>query len=272
MIHHFPNFFFVIPRMSKVMAKRTYNKWGTPTTLTARERATIERNRAKALQLQRLRSVGTAPLATRGFVGGYGAKGEKKFYDINTATYQVNTTGSITLLFVPQLGTDFNARIGRKTKVTSLYIRGRLQNEIAGSVQTGNIAAQQARMIVFIDLQPNGAAPAVTDVLVEALPSSQLNANNRDRFLIVKDKVFYFDPVINQTTATQSQAAFNRTGYNIKLYKKCAIETIFNATNGGTIGDISSGAVYMMWIGSTAAGVNTDVNAIVSTRCRYLDA
>ena len=127
-------------------------------------------------------------------------------------------------------------------------------------------------MIIFIDLQPNGAAPAVTDLLNEALPSSQLNPNNRDRFLIVKDKTFYFDPVINQTTASQAQAAFNRTGYDIKVYKKCNLETIFNGTNGGSIADITSGAIYMMWIGSTAAGANTDVNAIVSTRCRYIDA
>ena len=66
-----------------------------------------------------------AALATRGFRGSYGRSvGEKKFYDIATAQYGVNTNGSITLLCYPVLGSDYNQRIGRKIIMKSIYIRG----------------------------------------------------------------------------------------------------------------------------------------------------
>lgn len=219
-----------------------------------------------------LASLGRAPLANRGFSSmSIPQNRERKFFDILTATYQANTTGSFTLLHIPQLGSDFNNRIGRKTHIRSIYIRGRILIEPANAVPATTAGNQQARLIVFIDLQPNGAAPAVTDLLNEAVPSSHLNPNNRDRFKVIKDKTFVFEPFTFSTTATQSVAAWNRTIHDIKIYKKCNIETIFNATNGGTIGDINSGAVYMFWIGSTVAGA-LDANAILSARVRFDDS
>lgn len=206
--------------------------------------------------------MGTA-LATRGFKGGYGkTANELKFQDIGVTTYQVNTTASITLLHIPTLGSDFNNRIGRKTLIKSLFIRGRLFWE-AGSLNTNS---QHARMIVLWDTQPNGAAPAATDVLVSAETASQLNPNNRDRFKVLCDKQFVMGPFNGATPAFGVPA-----GHSIKLYKKLSLETIFNSTNGGTIGDINSGALYMFWIGTVASGTN-DLNAILSTRVRYVDS
>ena len=218
-----------------------------------------------------LASIGRAPLATRGFSSmSLTQNRERKFYDINTATYQANTTGSFTLLHIPILGSDFNNRIGRKTLIKSIYIRGRIFIEPAQAVAATTAGHQQCRLILFIDNQPNGAAPAVTDLLNEALPSSHLNPNNRDRFKVIKDKTYVFEPFTFSTTATQSVAAWNRTVHDVKIYKKCNAETIFNGTNGGTIGDINSGALYMFWIGSASAGA-LDGNAVIATRIRFDD-
>lgn len=204
--------------------------------------------------------------------GGYTPnRTERKVNDINTATYNISTTGSITLLCNPTLGSDFNNRIGRKIVLKSAYIRGRVVTEASQSAVLTNNNCFQARFILFSDLQPNGAAPAVTDLLIEALPSSQLNLNNRDRFKIYCDKEFLFDPWMFSTTATQTYSSASRQGYNFKKYKKINLESIYNATNGGTIADIQSGALYMMWIGNTAAGAGSDGNAILSTRVRYAD-
>lgn len=199
---------------------------------------------------------------------------EKKVSDIATATYQVNTTGSFTLLHVPVLGTDYTNRVGRKTMQRSIGIKGRIQTEASNGLPANtSVAAQQARMIIFMDMQPNGAAPAVGDLLNSADPASQLNLNNRDRFRIIRDKMYSFGPYYTVSTATQAQGFVGGNQVaTIKLYKKCKIETIFNGTNGGTIADITSGAVYMFWIGSAAAGTNSDCNAVVSTRVRYEDA
>lgn len=207
------------------------------------------------------------PLRTGGYTPN---RVERKVNDIATATYQVNTTGSFTLLANPSLGSDFNNRIGRKVLLKSLYIKGRVITEAAVALTESFVPAQQGRLIVFVDMQPNGAAPAVTDLLVEATPSSQLNLNNRDRFKVITDKLFSFDPfVYNQTVGFL--ASTNRQIYNLKKYKKLNLEVIFNATNGGTIADINSGALYMFWIGSRVSGTS-DINAILSTRVRYADA
>lgn len=205
----------------------------------------------------------------------YGTRGwsyntiEKKVQDIAVATYQVNTTGSFTLLCIPVVGADMNARVGRKINIKSVYIRGYVGLQAALlSTADSEIPPQQARMIVFADMQPNAAAPAVTDLLNTATPASHLNLNNRDRFKILADKIFTFDSYINVSTATQSRAGVGVNCLRVKCYKKMNLETIFNAVNGGSIADITSGALYMFWIGSQAA---SDANAIVGTRVRYTD-
>lgn len=196
---------------------------------------------------------------------------ELKVYDIATATYQVNTSGSITLLANPVLGSDFNARIGRKIVLKSVYVRGHVVNEAALAVTTGVATAPQlARMIILTDLQPNGAVPTITDILVEAMSTSQLNMNNRDRFKIHCDKVWTLDNYVYDTV--NACMAANNVIKPVKKFQRLQTEVIFNATNGATIADINSGALYMVWIGSAAAGANSDANARVSTRVRYLDA
>lgn len=198
---------------------------------------------------------------------------EKKVSDIAVATYQVNTTGTFTPLHIPVLGSDYTNRIGRKTVCKSVYIRGFVTAEGANVVTPTTAPSQLLRMIVFIDQQPTPAtAIAVGDLLNTAHPASQLNLNNRDRFRIVKDKQWVLDPFIDVTTATSAQASAANVTKAIKCYAKLNMESIFNATNGGTIADLNSGALYMFWIGSTAAGANVDANAVVSTRVRFLDA
>lgn len=200
------------------------------------------------------------------------AMNERKVADIDTATYQVNTTGTFTLLAVPVLGSDFTQRIGRKITLRTVYIKGRVVTEASTAGPALIAASQHCRMIVFVDMQPNGAAPAVTDLLVSATPASQLNLNNRDRFKIIRDKEFVLDPYIVSFTATTAYASAPNQVKFCKVFKKINVETIFNATNGGTIADITSGALYMFWIGSNAAGTNTDSNFIGSTRVRYNDS
>lgn len=198
---------------------------------------------------------------------------ELKVYDIGATTYQVNTTGSITPLFIPVLGTDYTNRIGRKTLMKWIYIRGRVQTE-ASATAAVNLAvpAQQIRFMLVQDMQPNAAAPVIGDILVTASPSSQLNLNNRDRFRILSDKEFVFDPYLYNTAATVAYSSASRQIYNFKKFKKLNLETIFNSTNGGTIADITSGALYMVWVGSQAAGTDTDANAFLTTRIRFNDA
>lgn len=251
---------------------RRYNK--LPPTSAALKRAFIRGdaiNARRTTMYNKRRNFGTVA-ATRGFAANYGSGiHEKKVNDLSVATYQANTTGSITLLALPILGSDFNQRIGRKIFLRSLYVRGSVKIENSGVASAIVTPSQQARMIILLDKQPNGAAPAITDILVSAHPASQLNLNNRDRFNIIKDKCYTFGPYTVSTTATQSFAAVGGgIIYNVKMYKKLKCDMIFNATNGGTIADINSGALYMVWIGDQASS-SSDINAILSTRVRFDD-
>lgn len=238
-----------------------------------------------------------APLATRGFSANYGSSpGEKKvsdkpsWIDASNPTvterdqliFKVNTDGAFTLLHAPKIGTDFTSRVGRKTCAKSIYIRGVIAIRRAiteASASAFHSSAQQVRCIVFVDWQPNGA-PATTGQLLKftttAAPTQQLNLNNRDRFHIIKDKVWYFDPL------PASAGSLNRTGASVKIYKKINIETTFNGNNStgdaptdsqGGIGDITTGAIYMMWIGqhSPDGTNNTECEFRGTTRIRFDD-
>ena len=118
------------------------------------------------------------------------ARPELKYSDSNISG-AINTTGLVTLLHVPVLGTDFTNRIGRKTLIKSVFLRGLLSRDLT----TASALACQCRMILVLDKQPNGAAPAITDILVAANSYSQLNPNNRDRFRVIRDYVETLQPI-----------------------------------------------------------------------------
>lgn len=207
-----------------------------------------------------------APNATRGWGS---PVGELKVNELTTTAYDVNTTGSITLLCNPSLGSDYTSRIGRKITIRNYYIRGWVTPSVQAATSGGLVGPSQlARMIILIDMQPNGSAPAITDILSTASPSSHINLNYRDRFKILTDKVFPMDASLLSTT--NQYVGYGKGTYAIKKYKKCKIDVIFNSTNGGTIADISSGALYMVWIGSQASGA-VDAVANIATRVRYSD-
>lgn len=225
-----------------------------------------------------------APLANRGFKPITPLNKERKYFDTPSQTWVCNTDSTFVLLNVPQRGADYNQRIGRKITVRSIYARGSVYIQPAENAELQaavNVISkpQVVRMIIFIDAQPNGVAPVRADVLTEAEPSSQLNPNNRDRFKIIKDKLFAFDPyyLTNAVAAPgagvlAANMSFGRTIYTVKAYKKTNIETIYNENNNGTIGDINTNALYVMFIGSHANAATLEAKAHLSFRLRFDDS
>jgi len=227
---------------------------------------------------------GGAPLANRGFrPTAVAGNKERKYFDTPGQAYACNTAGNFILLNIPVTGTDYNDRIGRKISSRSIYVRGEVTLTPTFLLETNPATTyisngQQVRMILFVDSQPNGAAPAVLDLLTEAFPRGQLNPNNRDRFRILKDKIFVFDPFVYfpvnddpMANGRGAVAAFNRTTYHIKMYKKLNIETIFNQGVGGTIGDINTNAIYLFFIGNHAPSATLQATAEIAMRLRFDD-
>jgi len=207
------------------------------------------------------------PLATRGYKLN---ASELKVADVDWTTQDINTTGDFQLLAAPIPGSDMTNRIGRKITIRSIYLRGVVTQQLAQTCAAGTSFPSLCRLIVFADMQPNGAAPGVTDLLKEAHSTSQLNLNNRDRFKIYCDEVWALGPWVSVTTATQAQMVSDGVTKPFKIYKKIKLPVIFNAGSAGTVADITSGALYYLWIGNNTSSVN-DAVAQISSRCRYAD-
>lgn len=189
------------------------------------------------------------------------AKGpEYKFVDVDGVTSATSiplsndwtTPGATFLLNGLVPGSLATQRIGRKVSIKTLYVRATVQLATT-SVRGGNI-----RMMVFYDKQANGTAPLVTDVLVDDSFYSPNNLSNRDRFVVLCDHVF---------EAIGTQADYQKS---MVLHKKLNLETMFNAGTAGTIADITSGSIYIMFAQSGTIGTGNPTASWYS-RIRYTD-
>lgn len=196
--------------------------------------------------------------------------GERKVIDVLQTAFAPETTGTqLLLLNGCQVGTQNYNRIGRKIRMRSIAIRGQIQPTDT------TIAATMCRMIIVYDRQTNGAAPTYANIMqsqditgtTASTAFSMVNLDNRDRFVIVRDKFYGFGAI--DSTATQALSSASPGIYPINEYVKCKFETIFNTGSAGTVGDISSGSLYLFWVASNASAAG--VQATVSTRLRFDD-
>jgi len=180
--------------------------------------------------------------------------GELKFNDILcNAVMNLNDTFSTPILLNGlQSGSDATNRIGRKVNIKSLLLRFNF-----GMAST-SIGGAPCRILVVYDKQANATAPLITDILLVNGFSSQNNLSNRDRFVTIFDHI------------TQPIAATNNYCVADVLFKRVNLETIFNAGNAGTIGDISSGSVYIFVAQCGTIGTTAPV-LLARSRIRYTD-
>lgn len=165
---------------------------------------------------------------------------ELNFLDTNFPNVGVNSTGLLTLLNGMAPGTTGSDRIGRRIRICSFQIRLVFQNDTASTFS-------HCRMILFMDKQANGAAPAITDLLTSASPQAMLNLDNARRFRVLYDKDFVL--IGNSTSPSNSVE-----GKRITYYRKTNIMTVYNSGSAGTIGDIETNSLYCLLIGSAASG------------------
>lgn len=191
----------------------------------------------------------TFPLYVRPTLSVYNARArkmEKKFIDVQTVYSAWNVSRTyIVLLNGVATGTDYNTRIGREITMTSYYHRMFI---------TDATNVQQVRCMLVYDKQPAGALPAITDILQYSDANSPNNLNNRDRFVVVSDKVYTISP---QGTEIKF----------VKKYKKLRTITTYNNTGNG-ITDIATGALYFV-----AFAFNNVTTTTLSgySRVRFID-
>lgn len=206
--------------------------------------------------IQRKQSIQDA----RGYSRFIGGKSEKKVIDLAPAVYACDIVGSVTALNLVATGTDFTDRVGRKILMKSLNINGHF------TTQDTTVGQDLCRFMIIYDKQPTGALPAITDILKTSDSRDQLNLNNRDRFVILRDLFVSLGAFNNTATAA---VAGSPTEKEIRMYIKLNHEVIYSST-AGTIAAIASGALYMVTIGDNVAA--NAYAASVSTRVRFIDA
>jgi hypothetical protein len=161
-----------------------------------------------------------------------------KYLDAGFTATVVNTGGAINILNSMVGGTTVSTRLGRQVTVRKCMVR------LGFTVTAATGVDQFQRFLLVLDHQPNGAAPAITDILVTAAPNAQLNADNAQRFKILHDNVFH----LNASGEAGSQR-------EVRLLKRLMVPVQYNSGNAGTVADIATNSLFAVFVGSEAAGV-----------------
>lgn len=181
--------------------------------------------------------------------------GELKFVDTTFTTDPGAASSAFTagsLLNGLANGSDASTRIGRKVTLKSLLVRWSC--EIAFTSTVGCLI----RTLVVYDKQANATAPAITDILLADSFHSPNNLSNRDRFVTLIDNV-------STALGPTGDAAVGGV-----IFKRLNLETLFNSGSAGTIGDITSGSVYM-FVAQSGGLATAGPNYTARVRMRYTD-
>lgn len=253
---------------------------GQSTALVARD---VARNRAAARSLRQAsyaanRLVGSMPgTGIPLYVTGNRqlGPGEVKFFDctvtapVYTSPYGLPLIGDVTaaepataflgiscINEVIQGATAYN-RIGSKILVKSVHVRCSMA--VAG---TSENAQGTVRFMVVYDRQPNGSYPTISDILsvnVSTAPTfdSGINMANRDRFVVLRNKY----------SALYLGAAAN---VHFDEFIKTKLEVQYKS-NTGTIGDITTGAIYIVAFSTNSTAASYIAAKAFQSRIRYFD-
>ena len=183
---------------------------------------------------------------------------------INTEFKNVDTNGNVTaiaggtlqLVNPTSMGSGQNNREGSSFRMKSVLTRFRITvNATAPGYQT-------CRCLLVLDQQPNGTVFGITDLLATNTIDSPRNLDYRKRFKILYDKNFC--------------VSANRPQIFDQIYQKFDSKVLSNqahvqcyaTSNLGTIADISTNALYMVFLSDQ--GVNGPTMDYY-TRVRFLD-
>lgn len=169
-----------------------------------------------------------------------------------TPTAGSNSFTMAQALNVVAQGTTAETRIGRKIVITSLDLRYVWQ---LGATSTNGAPA---RILIVYDKQTNAGLASAADILAQNEFNSQMNLANSERFTILA------------STITKPIAVQNNFSIAGQIYKKLRLETVFNDTNAGTIGDIQTGSIVMLV--SQAGAIGTGAPSLIAqSRIRFED-
>lgn len=199
---------------------------------------------------------------------------EKKAFDVALTNLNFNVPATPPVFQVLNAcinGAELYQRVGRKIYMKSIHIRGFIQ-PIATSI------SDIGRLIIFYDAQPNAAAPLIATLLQDSTAAaatsslSEINLINRARFKILRDYQVLLPSQTDTAGVITNLANFDPIGpntLNVNFFIPLkGLETEYNGVNGGTIADISSGAIFITAVSQNAT---SEYEFTYTCRMRYYD-
>jgi len=202
--------------------------------------------------------------------------GELKSLDQPSANFALNSTAVFTCLNLVRAGSSFCNRIGRKINMMSVRMRGWIN-----PIRTITLS-DVARILIIYDRQANGANPTLQSLLQTTDQAagntttilSGINLNNRDRFVILRDEMIVLPSQTVTAGAITTPGWVDPVSHTFEhdwYVKMGGLSTQFGADSApAVIGDITTGALFMVTAGLNAAGAE-GYQLTAEVRLRYLD-
>ncbi len=186
--------------------------------------------------------------------------GELKFTRFTDSQINIDTAGSMQpQLFVIADGTTAEQRSGNKVTLTQVQATFEFQLPVTtNATETADVI----RIILFIDKDPDGALPAVNDLLQSAVIESYESVPNMNRFRILSDRIVTITSMAGGGTAGTN---FGRAKKYFRIKRKLNLPVLYSATS-GLIATVRDNNVFILFISSN--GLTT---VFYTVRFRYLD-
>lgn len=228
--------------------------WTSPRLLSPATRATTMIRRSPKLR-------GFA--RTGGAYGRFQPSGvESKYADIslNLATLPSGVSWGFTSVNQIPVSDGPSGRIGRSVTLTSIQL---MYNLDLHHTETNVV---YMRLMVVLDKQCNGAAPAYVDLMNANSALAYRNLDNADRFVVLHDKFIRYTP-----SALSAPGSMRFSGPTfVQVYRKCNIPIVFdNSATTGALATIRSNNVFVV---GYLYGATTNLNDLKGIlRVRYRD-
>lgn len=201
---------------------------------------------------------------------------ELKAVDLDAATNNFDTTGTVTLLNGLLVGANSYNRIGRAVTMKSVLVRGLVRQYQVGATPAWDFL----RLALVYDKQSDGAAPTWSNVFSSVTKAgavngdafSPVNLDNADRFVVLRDQQWKVDPPGGSTSVQNAQVSTDFKEFSFKWFVKLAdLPAVYTATaSTGNVSDIQSGGLFIL-----SYGINSNANsqylAEYTSRVRFTD-
>lgn len=177
-----------------------------------------------------------------------------------------NTDGFTLLMNGIAQGVAQGQRIGSKVCLKSFFLRGRLGLNTVGTNPITRIMLVLDTKSCFVDVPLTGASSATGRLLAttttNAFPWTQNEYENKDRYVILFDKVYNHQPPFTGSSQNMPIYIFHK-------FKK-PIEVEYGGT-GSTVASINSNSLYLMAICDQTVASGNFSNLLGTARVKYTD-